>query len=147
MTSRNQDTSHLGNQGNINIQPSITAIWKKLGSEGLPVRPCSSIYLCSWSSQNSLSVSDASVRCTGLNLSLELKHTTFLCECGCKYYQQVTQEIGVHISKSKRSLSVRHEDPMCLLAISSLGKNLNSQWMLHVFCSVQELWSPGALSY
>lgn len=88
MTSGNQDTSHLGNQVNINIQPSITAIWKKLGSEGLPVRPCSGIYLCSWRSQTSLSVSDASVRCVGLNLSLELKHTTFPCACGCKYYQQ-----------------------------------------------------------
>lgn len=45
MTSGSQDTSHLGNQVNINIQLSITAIWKKLGGEGLPVRPCS-VFIC-----------------------------------------------------------------------------------------------------
>ena len=90
MTSRNQDASHLGNQVNINIQPSIIILWKKLGSEGLPVRPCSSIYLCSWRPQTSLSVSNASVRYSGLNPRLELKHITFLCECEYKYYQQVT---------------------------------------------------------
>lgn len=140
MTSRNQDTSHLGNQVNINIQPSITAIWKKLGSEGLPVRPCSSIYLCSWRSQTSLSVSDASVRCMGLNLSLELKHTTFLCECGCKYYQQVTQEMGAHISKSKQSLSVRREEPMYLLATPSSGKK--SEFPVNAACVLP---CPGAV--
>lgn len=123
MTSGDQDTSPLGNQVNINIQPSITAIWKKLGSEGLPVRPCSSIYLCSWRSQTSLSVSDASVRCMGLNLSLELKHTTFLCKCGCKYYQQTGHlRERCPYSKSKQSVSVRWGGPMCLLATLSLEK-------------------------
>lgn len=129
MTSRNQDTSHLGNQVNINIQPSIIILWKKLGSEGLPVRPCSSVYLSSWRPQTSLSVSSASVRYSGLNPRLELKHITFLCECEHKYYQQVTREIVVLISKYKQSLSVRHEDPMRSLATSSLekSKNMNSQ--------------------
>lgn len=91
MTSGNQDISHLGNQVNINIQPSITAIWKKLGSEGLPVRPCCSIYLCSWRFQTSFSVISASAKSIGLSFSLELKHTTFVYACGRKHWQQTGQ--------------------------------------------------------
>lgn len=37
--------------------------------------------------------------------------------------RQGTEEIGVHISKSKQSLSVRQGGPTCLLAISSLEKS------------------------
>lgn len=89
MTSGNQDISHLGNQVNINTQPSITAIWKKLGSEGLSVRVCGGIYLCSWRFQTGLSVSGASAKTIGLSINLELKHTTFIHAQGCKHYQQM----------------------------------------------------------
>lgn len=41
--------------------------------------------------------------------------------------RQVTQEIGVHISKSKQSLSGRQGDSMCLLATSSLEKKSEAQ--------------------
>lgn len=54
--------------------------------------------------------------------------------------RQVTQEIGVHISKSKQSLLVRREGSMGLLAASSLEKK--SEFPVN---AAYVLLCPGAL--